>query len=196
MSSIDWLEEGRLAAAAYPSETDLAELSSRGITVLINLHQRPHDPALLARYGLNEIHLPVPDMTPPKPQQLDAGVAAIEEALAADRRVAVHCAAGLGRTGTLLACYLVHGGLRSDDAIARVRAARPGTLETPGQVAAVRAYGRRLRTRRTAALEKTAGILDPATYPQWETPDQVSEWVRTQRAAEDQHRADRLADRG
>jgi atypical dual specificity phosphatase len=38
----------------------------------------------------------------------------------------VHCAAGIGRTGTVAACLLVRMGLAVDDALAAVRAARPG----------------------------------------------------------------------
>jgi protein-tyrosine phosphatase len=54
--------------------------------------------------------------------------------------VLVHCAAGLGRTGTLAALLLVEGGLEPEAAIARVRQARPGTLETADQEAFVRRW--------------------------------------------------------
>jgi atypical dual specificity phosphatase len=113
--------------------------------MLVNLHERAHAPERLARHGLQEVHLPVPDFTPPMPAQLDAGIAAIETARRAGQRVAVHCGGGLGRTGTLLACYLVHEGLSASEAIARVRAARPGSIETPEQEGAVHAYAARLR---------------------------------------------------
>ena len=137
----DWVAEEWLAGCAYPrDEATLAELADRGVAVLINLHERPHDREVLARYGLKELHLPVPDFTPPKPDQLARGVAAIEQAVADGEKVAVHCAAGLGRTGTLLACYLVSRGSSPDEAIARVRSVRPGSVETPAQVAAVRTY--------------------------------------------------------
>jgi atypical dual specificity phosphatase len=145
LNSLTWLVENRLAACPYPrSEAALQALAGSGITLLINLHEQPHDPALLARHRLIEIHLPVPDFTAPAPAQLEAGVAAIEGTLAAGQAVAVHCGAGLGRTGALLACYLVATGLGPEEAITRVRAAGPCSVETAAQEAAVVEYWRRI----------------------------------------------------
>jgi atypical dual specificity phosphatase len=139
----DWLFPGRLLACAYPWGTDgLARLAECGISVVVNLHERAHEPARLARSGLTEVHLPVPDFTAPTLDQINHGVQTIRRALAADQRVAVHCAAGLGRTGTLLACYLVSIGLTPDAAIDRVRAVRPGSVETAEQEAVIAQFAR------------------------------------------------------
>ena len=136
-----WLEEGHLLGCAYPRrETALAGLAQQGVSVLINLHERAHEPSHLARYGLTEAHLPVADFTPPSPEQRAQGVATIQQGITEGKTVAVHCGGGLGRTGTLLACYLVERGLSGEEAIARVRSVRPGSIETPAQVAAVEAY--------------------------------------------------------
>ena len=151
LKPVTWLDDEGLAACRYPRDGQaLQDLADHGVSVLINLHERPHPEGVLARYGLTAVHLPVADFTPPSPVQLDQGVAAIERAVAAGQRVAVHCGAGLGRTGTLLACYLVKRGFGPAEAIARMRALRPGSIETPAQEAAVIEFARRT-TRHTGA---------------------------------------------
>ena len=138
-----WLEEGRILLCADPtSDKALGKLArERQISVLVNLRERAHDPARLARFGLTEIHFPVPDKTAPSPGQITFAIAAMGRILGAGQRVAVHCRNGRGRSGTMLACYLMrHRGFSADEAIARVRAVRPGAVETQEQVAAVRAY--------------------------------------------------------
>jgi atypical dual specificity phosphatase len=145
MDSGNWLFPDRLLACAYPWGPDgLSRVADLGVNVVVNLHERAHDPARLASLGLTEIHLPVPDFTAPTPDQLMRGVQAIKLALRDGNRVAVHCAAGLGRTGTLLACYLVSLGMEPDVAMARVRANRPGSVETAAQEAAIEAFARRV----------------------------------------------------
>lgn len=50
-------------------------------------------------------------------------------------KVAIHCHAGLGRTGVLIACYLVFSErLQADEAIHQVRSNRPKAVQTRGQI--------------------------------------------------------------
>ena len=53
----------------------------------------------------------------------------------------MHCAMGRGRTGTMLACYLVaKEGYSGDEAIDEIRRRRRGSIETRRQEAAVREF--------------------------------------------------------
>jgi atypical dual specificity phosphatase len=82
-------------------------------------------------------------MEAPTQEQLDRCISAIELALENKMGVAVHCTAGLGRTGVVLACHLVKRGMSADNAIARIRRLRPGSIETDDQARAVEEFARR-----------------------------------------------------
>src|SRR5207245_5888431 len=88
-------------------------------------------------------HVPMIDMEAPSQAQLDRCVSAIVRANERKMGVAIHCGAGLGRTGVVLACYFVSKGLTAQNAIGRVRRLRPGSVETDEQAEAVFEFEKR-----------------------------------------------------
>jgi len=95
----------------------------------------------LATAGLLWTNAPVVDYMPPDERFERVWPAIREEIigrLEAGQRVLVHCRAGRGRSGAIVAALLVAGGMLPDAAIAAVRVARPGAIETAGQETWVR----------------------------------------------------------
>jgi atypical dual specificity phosphatase len=145
LPNFSWLIDGRLAGMAQPrTEAMLAALYARGVRAVVSLTEEPLPAHRLERHGLHAVHLPLVDFTAPTVAQAVTAVQAINDFLSAGLPVVVHCGAGLGRTGTILACYRAWQGDAPAVAIAEVRARRPGSIETAEQEAAVAAYGRHL----------------------------------------------------
>lgn len=121
-----WLVPGRLAGTPWPGvvhdmDADLKALSRCGVTMLITLTERDFPQEALARNGLRNFHLPVYDHEPPTVAQMQMLLARMSAALRRGEVLAVHCLAGLGRTGTVLAAWLVREGLTAEEALRRVR---------------------------------------------------------------------------
>lgn len=104
------------------------------------------------RASLAWAHCPIDDLSPPGP--LFAlrwhGIASHVHALLDDGAgVALHCKAGLGRTGTVAARILIERGLSASDALRLVRQTRPGSIETAAQ----EQYLQRFATHKTQGVD-------------------------------------------
>ncbi|NIF83513.1 ATP-binding cassette domain-containing protein [Comamonas sp. Tr-654] len=125
-NGFSWLVPGRLAGTPWPGvvhdmDADLKALGRCGVTMLITLTERDFPQEALARNGLRNFHLPVYDHEPPTVAQMQMLLARMSAALRRGEVLAVHCLAGLGRTGTVLAAWLVREGLTAEEALRRVR---------------------------------------------------------------------------
>jgi atypical dual specificity phosphatase len=134
-----------MAAMSRPdSAEDLQWLRRNGIDVLVSLTEHPLPRQWVNDAGLLAVSVPVPDMSAPSDRQLDHILTTIRKAHESGMGVAIHCAAGLGRTGTVLAAYFVVGGLSAREALVKVRDLRPGSVETAEQERAIERLARRL----------------------------------------------------
>jgi len=83
--------------------------------------------------GMRHYHLPIMDLGVPD-QRFETAWEEVgmilRQQLATGRKIVLHCYAGMGRTGTIAARLLVEFGLDPELAIAQVRLARPGTIQT------------------------------------------------------------------
>jgi atypical dual specificity phosphatase len=142
-----WIEKPLLAAMGRPNSLEeLQWLRQQGIEILVSLTEEPPARQWINEAGLMLFHVPVEDMQPPGQDQLEKTIAAIGRAHERQMGVGVHCGAGLGRTGVILACYFVTKDLSAKNAVARVRRLRPGSIETDEQEETVTEFARRRQT--------------------------------------------------
>ena len=129
--NFSWIIPDQLAGSMGPVlPEDLSYLENKGIKAIVRLEPRTISGEEL---GLVDMAEYVPDFQAPTVSQIDRIIAFVRHHIGNDAPVAVCCKAGLGRTGTVLACYLVHTGYTARDAIERVRSLRPGSVESPFQ---------------------------------------------------------------
>ena len=97
------------------------------------------------RHGVHYYEFPWPDMTAPDNDIVLRSVQVMESHVKNTGKVLVHCHAGLGRTGLMIACFLVYSKrMSSNDAIKIVRVCRPGAVQTSAQTAFVRGFEKHL----------------------------------------------------
>src|SRR5712692_2661584 len=143
-----WVQPGQVLAGAYPILVDAAEPAmcqrvrrflAVGMTSFVDLTEAhefiPYFPFLMA--GVSEgtcppayQRLPIRNWDVPTPAMMLRILDTIDTALAEGQSVYVHCAGGIGRTGTVVGCYLVRHGMPGEAAleeITRLRHAMPNS---------------------------------------------------------------------
>ena len=126
-----WVEPGRLLAGEYPRELEegasrekVRALTEAGVTHFVDLTEEGETfLTLLKPYAhlaapAKHLRFPICDMnTPASPKITEAALDAIDEAIAGGGMAYVHCLGGIGRTGTIIGCWLVRHGRGGEEAL-------------------------------------------------------------------------------
>ncbi|RVE46940.1 hypothetical protein evm_008419 [Chilo suppressalis] len=126
-----WLIPKKLAAMAFPrNKENLKFLVNQGITHLVTLTAGKKPPVDdIARIRWSEI--PIEEFGVPTVDDVKKFIDICKRADKNGEVIGVHCRHGRGRTGTMLACYLVYfQNMAPERAVLTVRVQRPGSCET------------------------------------------------------------------
>lgn len=134
-----WLRQGELAGTPKPGllielDYDLAALKRVGITVLVSLTMKSLDPEELDKYGIKGIAFPIKDMGVPTIKDALEFCQKIETLVEQGEAIAMHCKAGMGRTGTMLVAQLIWEGKSALDALETARGIEPRWVQSEEQV--------------------------------------------------------------
>ena len=139
--NFSWIIEGTLAGAAGPTTNrDITYLKLQEIQAVIRMEEQTIS---TDSWGFEELFEPVQDFNAPDMDQIQRMVKFIEDQIEVwERPIVVTCAAGIGRTGTILACYFVQSGYEPQSAIDYVRQLRPGSIQTKSQEEAIHEFAK------------------------------------------------------
>ncbi|MEO1267714.1 MAG: dual specificity protein phosphatase family protein, partial [Myxococcota bacterium] len=121
-----WVIHGRLAGMPRPglsvdAATVAEALVDQGVDHVVCLEEQPMAREVMEAAGLSWEHFPIVDMDVPDGDATEVLVGRLTQMMDDGRSVVVHCKAGLGRTGTLLACCLMKRGYRYAQALVLLR---------------------------------------------------------------------------
>jgi atypical dual specificity phosphatase len=126
-----WVRDAKIAASGRPySKGQVDWLKAHGVTAILTLTEEPLPGGWTE--GLETRHISLSDHAPLSHPQMKLGADYIASALSEGKVVLVHCLAGKGRTGCVLAAYMMaYEGRTARQAIDELRSMRGGSVEGP-----------------------------------------------------------------
>jgi atypical dual specificity phosphatase len=142
--------EGKLAGCGLPvTEDEFNWVVDKGIKSIITVREVPLPSEWFDSGDIDYMHLRVEDFGAPTVEELDEAVDFIDKKISSGRPVLVHCAAGKGRTGAVLAAYMVKKqNLTARQAIEKIRIMRPGSVQSITQETALSMYEKYLKIKK------------------------------------------------
>jgi atypical dual specificity phosphatase len=140
MSDFFWIIPDKLGGMQKPGlmtdlKSDLSIMKQLGVNVLVSLQQKPIDIELLDKFEIKGIHFPIVDMQIPSVEDVFQFFNQLKPLLLNDISVVYHCKAGMGRTGTMLACHLIwHQKMSTIKAIDVIRQINHKYIQTSQQL--------------------------------------------------------------
>lgn len=118
-----------------PFKQVLAHFSSRNVGLVVRLNSELYNSAYFTALGISHMDMIFEDGTCPSLPLVRRFIKLAHEMITVkDKGIAVHCKAGLGRTGCLIGAYLIYRhGFTANEAIAFMRFMRPGMVVGPQQ---------------------------------------------------------------
>jgi protein-tyrosine phosphatase len=124
-----WVAVGYLLAGPYPGGRGLTPAEERigqvlgvGITCFVDLTQEGDLPPYTSSLpeGITYHRRPIRDFDIPTREDMRRILDTIDASIANGQKVYVHCHGGIGRTGTVVGCYLVRHGMTGAQALATI----------------------------------------------------------------------------
>jgi atypical dual specificity phosphatase len=154
-TNFGWVLDGKLAGSGLPmTYSQFFWLIKHGIKTIITVREVPlpsnwftESIKNIESDNINYLHLSVEDFGAPSIEEIDSTVDYIQRQIDNRKPVMVHCAAGKGRTGTILAAYLLKNeNLTAEQAIKKIRNLRPGSIQSNIQEMTISMYENYLKT--------------------------------------------------
>ena len=149
-TNFSWVIEGKLAGCGLPvTEDEFKWVVDKGIKSIITVREVPLPSEWFDAGEIDYMHLRVEDFGAPTMEELDEAVDFIDKKIRTGKPVLVHCAAGKGRTGAVLAAYMVKKqNLTAKQAIEKLRFMRPGSVQSITQETALSMYEKYLEIKK------------------------------------------------